>query len=638
VRSRTRLVALGALAVYLAISVLLWWGAWSTHPTITTTCGCGDPSLSTWFLAWPAYAIAHGHNPFFSSTMFYPGGIDLLSNTGLLAIGIPLAPVTWLFGPVATLNVASTLGPALSALSMFWLLRRWVSSTPAAFAAGLVFGFSPFVLVNLAVAHLNLGVLALLPLIVACLDELLVRQKGRPLTTGILLGVLVTLQFFLGSEELAIAAVCAITGVVVLVFYAAIRRRDLIFAKWRYATRAMTMAVMVAAALLAYPVWVALDGRGHLSGLVWPQLPPGRGGIWLSNTWQIRFMGVDAVRFFAGYQGPALPEAEYLGIGMVVILVLGVIVWWRDARLRFFGALTLVTIALSLGTNSSYWVPWNFLRHVPVLQNVIPLRVFAATTMCVAIMLGLIVDHTARSTRNLLSRFQERAPKPIALLPVVASIVVAVVAVVPMASAVAGNIPYTTERVVVPAWFSSTAKDLPPGQVLLSFPPAPTGPSVLVWQSLDSTSFSLATGAGPESVPSRAGNEQAALELLTQASSILVPLPEVGRSQAGEVRRALRDWGVTVVAVPDPALLVPRYDRSAGTAWALGLFTLAIGRQPVFEGDTWVWTGVRSPGPQIDVTSQVFSGCTNGELLSTSSPEGVPDCIESAPSRLRPRT
>src|SRR5580704_2050272 len=67
-----------AFAAYLLLSVVLWWGVWSTHPTSTTTCGCGDSSLFLWFLEWPAYAITHGHNPLYSTAMFHPTGIDLL--------------------------------------------------------------------------------------------------------------------------------------------------------------------------------------------------------------------------------------------------------------------------------------------------------------------------------------------------------------------------------------------------------------------------------------------------------------------------------------------------------------------------------------------------------------------------------
>ena len=40
-----------------------------------------------------------------------------------------------------------------------------------------------------------------------------------------------------------------------------------------------------------------------------------------------------------GYEGPALLQAEYLGLGMIIVLVAGVVAWRRDRRLWFFGAL-----------------------------------------------------------------------------------------------------------------------------------------------------------------------------------------------------------------------------------------------------------------------------------------------------------
>ena len=84
---------------YLALSVGLWWQVWSTHPTAVTTCGCGDTSLFTWFLAWPAFAIRHGLDPLYSTYLFHPTGVNLLSNTAEVGFGILLAPVTWAFGP-----------------------------------------------------------------------------------------------------------------------------------------------------------------------------------------------------------------------------------------------------------------------------------------------------------------------------------------------------------------------------------------------------------------------------------------------------------------------------------------------------------------------------------------------------------
>ncbi|HEX7442829.1 MAG TPA: hypothetical protein VF320_03020, partial [Acidimicrobiales bacterium] len=143
---RGRALALAA-AGYLALALVVWWGVWSDHPTATTTCGCGDSALFLWFFAWPAHALAHGLDPFYSAAMSHPGGVNLLANTSELALGVVMAPVTWIFGPVASMNVALLSAPALSALAMFVLLRRWVRWAPAAFVGGLLYGFSPLVLV-----------------------------------------------------------------------------------------------------------------------------------------------------------------------------------------------------------------------------------------------------------------------------------------------------------------------------------------------------------------------------------------------------------------------------------------------------------------------------------------------------------
>src|ERR1700733_658325 len=192
---------------YLALSVVLWWHV-LPHPNTVTTCGCGDAALTLWVIRWPAYALSHGLNPFFSPKLLVPRGINMAPNS--LGLGIGTAPVTWLFGPVASLNLIDLVSPPLSALAMFWLLRRWVRWPPAAIVGGLFFGFSPFVLVSLALAHPNFGFLAPVPLIVGCIDDLFVRHRFRRLRVGIALGLLVTIQFFVSVEVLLLVSLFAV--------------------------------------------------------------------------------------------------------------------------------------------------------------------------------------------------------------------------------------------------------------------------------------------------------------------------------------------------------------------------------------------------------------------------------------------
>jgi len=641
-----------AFGAYLALSIVLWWHVWSTHPTGVTLCGCEDPSLSVWFLEWPAYALSHGHNPFYSTALFHPAGINLLSNTGMLAIGVPLVPVTWLFGPVAALNVASTLAPALTALAMFWLLRRWVCWAPAAFVGGLAFGFSPFVFVNMAVAHLNLVVLVLVPLIVACLDELLVRQRRRPLIPGVLLGLLVVVQFFVSTEVLTMLVLCSGVGLVLLVAYGALDHGHghghELASRAPHAMRGLGIATSVAVLLLAYPMWFALDGPAHLSGLVWPSIRPGSGGIALSSLWRLRFTQQAAVRFFGGYQGPALVDGEYLGIGMLVVLVAGVVAWRRDRRLWFFGTLGVVTVVLSLGIQS-YWTPWRVLARIPLVQNLLPGTIMVMTTLCVAVMLGVLVDLTyawvheavAHLAARVPSRRSRSRPEVITtpgflagtlprILATVVALAVAAVATVPVATAIAPNVPLTTEGVAVPRWFTEVGSRLPAGQVVLTFPPPITGGSAMTWQAVDGLRFSLATGAGPESIPRRAGKERTGQGVISAAASLFATLAPATDRNVEAVRQALAGWGVTDVVVVDPSELVPPADRVAGTAWALGFFTLAIGRPPLFTDGAWVWSGVEVPAALRTIATGAFAGCTTTERYLSPSRDEVPDCVMAA--------
>ena len=636
---RSAAVLGGAFAFYLVVSIVLWWHVWSSHPTTVTTCGCGDSALFLWFLEWPAYALAHGHNPFFSTSIFHPGGINLLANTSVLAIGIPLAPLTWLFGPVASLNVALTLGPAFSALAMFWLLGRWVRWVPAALVGGLVFGFSPFVVLNLAGAHFMVGVLVFLPLIVACLDELLVRQRRSPVKVGVVLGLLLTAQFFLGTEVLTMVVLCMAVGLLLFVVYAALGHRGELAARAPHAGRGLAAAAAVALVLLAYPVWFALDGPAHLSGLVWPAVPPGSGGIALPNLWHLTFANTQSMKFFSGYQGPPLPPPEYLGLGMIVVLVAGVVAWRRDRRLWFFGALAVVAVVASLG-NQSYWTPWRLFNHVPLVQNVIPSRFVAIISLCVAIMVAIVIDRAHRAVKNWAEGLGPTAARhgrtrtgwlAETLAGGIALAVVAV-AVVPVGSALVSNTPLTTRAVTLPGWFSDIAPHLPPGQVLLTYPPPNIGSSTLAWQAVDSLHFAIAMGIGPEAILPRAGKERAGQAVINAAAFSFDGPPKATAANIDAVRQALTGWGVTMVAVADPKTLVPPFSQLDNTDWIIAVFTIVLHRVPQFRGDTWVWPDVSTSvlGSHYSISASAFARCTSPQIHLSPSRLAVPGCVLSA--------
>ena len=475
-----------ASGAYFLLSVFIWSNLWTNHPTSTTTCGCGDSSLFTWFIEWPAYAMAHGLSPIHSTFIHYPSGINLLANTSVLAIGVLLAPITWLFGPIAALNVALTLAPALSAIAMFILLRRWVSWAPAAFAGGLFYGFSPFIIVSLDDAHLMLGMAVVPPLIVACLDELLIRQRRRPVPTGVLLGLLIVLQFFIGVEMLLITGVMTVIGVVLIVVYAVLTRPEVLRRKARFALVGTSTGAVAAFALLAYPAWFALNGPNHLSAVVWAGSFKDLGDkervgceIYV-DPWSAHLTNLTQreSRRLGGYQGPVRSN-EYFGYGVLAVVVGGLLIWRRDRRLWLFGAVALLSVLCSLGTSKRVPLPSRLFSHLPVVKDIVPYRFVVVVYFCVAVMLAIVVDRVYR----VVDRSRESASVDLtgaasktrwSWLPrwsgACAAVIVAAVALVPTASSLAGTIPLTTEPVAVPTWFKTVAPHHPPTRSSSSFP------------------------------------------------------------------------------------------------------------------------------------------------------------------------
>ncbi len=501
-------------AVYLLGSLILWSKIWTGHPTTTTTITSNDTSAFIWFLGWPAYALTHGQSLFYTTALFHPTGFNLLTNTGVLAIGLPLMPVTWLFGPVASMNVALTLAPVVSALGMFVLLRRWVTWLPAAFFGGALYGFCPFILQSLSEGQLHQGFLMFPPLIILCFDELLFRQRTRATVTGLLLGLLVTAQFFVGTEILVmLALVVACCFAIIAAFWA--RQSDRSVDQIRYAATGLLTGCGVSVVLLAYPVWFALAGPAHLSGRIWPLPLPYFGNKLADFINPVR--SATTPLYGAGF------SRQYLGLGLVVVCIAGLCIWRKDRKLQLAAAGAGISLLLSLGASHRLPLPWSIFGKLPLLENIFPNRFIIIAYLALAAMLGLIVDHVyisvaARSAHSPSSA--QPAPKDFtglassAAMASAAAFAVAALALVPLAAFVAPYVPATVRPVVFPSWFRNIGPTVSGHQVLLVLPTPFFLENSLTWQALDDFRYDLASGVGPEGDPSRGGRDAPAEEFL----------------------------------------------------------------------------------------------------------------------------
>lgn len=625
---------------YLCVSLVIWWHVWSGHPASTVTCGCGDPALFLWMLEWPAYALTHGHSLFYSSSMFHPKGIDLLSNTSVLAIGVPLVPVTLLFGPVATLNVALLLSPVSSAVAMFWLMRRWTRWQPAAFCGGLLFGFSPFVVNELSVAHLHISTLAVLPLFLGWAHDLLFRKRHPSLVSGAVLGLLLVVQFFISTEILLILLAGTAFSLIVVALRLALSDPVALRRSTSGLLPAIAVVCVVPAVLLAYPVWVALEGRAHLSGLVWPN--PLVGGFGVDSFVNPGISHpANLFLFLAGYSGNFLPSQAFVGWGMLAVVVIGFLAWRRDTVLQFFFVLGLASFWMATDWPVKWLEPWRLLSGVPLFDNVITMRFAILTLLALSAMLAIVVDHVRAldpiRRRRPGTGSRTSVPRSSGLGLGLATLVL-LVALGPVAAALAPDLPLATQNVALPAWYSTVGKRAATGQVLLTYPAAFSDvTSSMAWQAVDAMAWFQVGGGGPGSVLSRAGRERAAQVVLSDLSLSLGPLPDGDRSQLDTVRSAIRAWGVTEVVVPAEAAsdyLLEGRSRS----YAVAFTTAVLGVAPTNEHGAWVWRGVaHDVGPRSARMAApppgTLSRCSSAYGSTRSVGASVARCVIDATSR-----
>ncbi len=346
-----------------------------------------DQAFFEWMFAHGARVLSEGVSPFFSDRMNYPFGVNIMANTSILAISLPMTPVTLVFGPHIAFNLFSTLSLALTGISWYLLFsRQLVVSRLAALVGALFCAFSPG-MVSQAAGHPNITFQALVPLLI--LFALRLRQPGHTARNGLILGGLVVWQAFINLEVLFMT----VTGVGLFCVIMAIARRRDHPGEIKTFVRGLSFAAALAVTVLAYPLYRQFFGAQSYDGL-----PPG-----------IHNYGADigsfvaySSRSIAGSSSIAkrlaqnpVEENSFFGLGLVISFV-GLVFWLRrTATVAVLGGLALLFALFSLGPHiillhreMHFPGPWALFDNVPVLNSLVPTRWALAITPIIGIVLA----------------------------------------------------------------------------------------------------------------------------------------------------------------------------------------------------------------------------------------------------------
>ncbi|MFD0585663.1 glycosyltransferase family protein [Dactylosporangium darangshiense] len=518
----------------------------------------GDRAQAEVFLAHAAYFVTHGGNPFHIGQLNAPFGVNAMANTSMLALSLPMSPITLLFGAKVSFDVLIVIGLAGTAAAWYWVLSRHVvSSRTAAWIGGLVGGFAPTVTSH-ATYHPNLVAQFLVPLLAWRSFKLL--EQGRAVRNGLLLAALVVAQAFINEEMLFLAAL----GIGLLMLLCAVQRRDRV--RSAIGPLAAGLGVTTGASLvaLAYPLYYQFAGPGSYNGgesyMTGFRMDVTGLTSYGSNSVaeRLRRFGTSSLPFGAEEHG-------FFGWSLTLLLV-ALIVWqWQDLLVRCLAITGGVFAALAWGNplqfkgrDTGIPGPFALLEHLPLFDTLLPTRLGEVSNWAAAPLLALGVQRLvklqgvpARTRRILMLGLLGAALVPAAPMPV-----------------------KVETRPAVPAFVTSGAwRDyVGPGQSVLVVPlPQWDFETGLYWSAETgarmpiSHGYFLGPADGVDGHHAFVGPVPRPTDKLFATAMYQDKVPPVTDADRAQARADVQYWKVSLILVPDD----PRWASERETVAAL---------------------------------------------------------------------
>src|ERR1019366_2135529 len=185
------------------------------------------------------------------------------------------------------------------------------------------------------------------------------------------------------------------------------------------------------------PAAYALYGPRSLTGSVW-------GAGFNRSAWGTSLIDLAVPRavggkliLLSGYDGKPVVDIQALGWGLLAVAVIAAIWQWRDVVSRTAALTALCCCALAVSPTYVAWAPWRWLGRLPVLLNVVQLRIIVFALLALLVLVARAV-----------ARLEHLGPRGLLAAAAVLAIIV-----VPVAIPEAMSLPLKTEHVSIPTWW-----------------------------------------------------------------------------------------------------------------------------------------------------------------------------------------
>ncbi|NUS74391.1 MAG: hypothetical protein HOQ05_13485 [Corynebacteriales bacterium] len=581
-----RLMEMLGLAAYIAFALFITARIWTGGTSMEAGANPQDQEFFQWNFAHAAYAVSHGENPLFTYRINAPLGVNLMANTSVLLFGIPMAPITLMFGPHITFALFSTLALAGTAIGWYLFLSRCVvTSRRAAFIGAGFCGFAPGLISHLG-GQPNISAQFLVPFLLWCVVRLAqpepadsTHRFSRAIWYGSALAGVAIAQVFLNEEILFFTGLAVAMAMAVYAWQCWPEAK----ARSRQFFNGLGLALLIFMVVLAAPLSFQFFGPQHYRGLPFDLADHvvdlgsftgySRESLFGSDHSADRFSSADS------------EDNSFFGFTLV-ILVLVLAVWmWRDIRMKMVFLTGIGAAALSLGPTVMFFKesthipgPMAVLHFLPIFNLATITRYVLISASCIGVMLALGTDRVLQEKRlPWLNGGLGRYPK-------MAWAGVLAIALVPIAPTPLPTVP----RPPVPAFITDGMwRDYVSGdQTIVVAPLTGRGTTAMRWSI--ATDLELHVAHGYFLGPDTDGKSATFGSPLRKTSELMLEanvdadeeLPEITDEDRAQAKADFKYWKVAIVAI-NPAsykdgllislteLLGPVQERGGVMFWAI---------------------------------------------------------------------
>jgi hypothetical protein len=382
--------ATATLLSYLALSILIFGRGLFADPA-TGYLGRGPDALANiWFFAWWAHAIAHHLNPFETTAVWAPSGVNLAWTTTFPLASCLFYPVTRLWGAIVACNVGHLIGLPLAGWSAFVLCRYVVYRFWPAWFGGCLFAFSPYMLTAMIGGGLFMLVFSVPLGVWATLRRLAGEMEARGFVA--ILVLLLVSQFLLSVEIFATAALFGAIAIALTARSASGEEYSrLISAAWSIGAAYVISAVILSPYLyymlaLGVPEGTIFAPKNNAADLLNFLVPTG-----VNELGRLSLFGTIASYFRAD-----LSESRaYLGLPLLALIVLIARERWHDRDAKFVVCMFTSACVLAMGPflevagHIIMPLPGAALAALPLIDKALPGRFMMYAYLAAAVLVAM---------------------------------------------------------------------------------------------------------------------------------------------------------------------------------------------------------------------------------------------------------